>query len=96
METLSRREEEVLRKSLKSDALKTCDPVVRDFAQCTEGRTVSIVWTCRKPLRAMQDCLRIHMSQDVVDQAKVDFLARRKASAQGAQPVISQAQMPSA
>ena len=29
-----------------------------DFEDCVRGRTVSVVWKCRKENKAMQECLR--------------------------------------
>ncbi|KAH8100601.1 hypothetical protein BXZ70DRAFT_893158 [Cristinia sonorae] len=57
MNTLSRREEETLLKSTKARALKECDPVVKEFAECASGRTISVAWACRGKYKALQECM---------------------------------------
>ncbi|KAF8349953.1 hypothetical protein F5887DRAFT_407985 [Amanita rubescens] len=57
MNTLSRREEETLFKATKARALKECDAVVKEFADCASGRTISMAWACRDKLKAVQDCM---------------------------------------
>ncbi|PPQ70980.1 hypothetical protein CVT26_014246 [Gymnopilus dilepis] len=57
MNSLSRREEETLLKTTKAYALRQCDELVREFAACTSGRTVSVAWACRDQLKTVQDCM---------------------------------------
>ncbi|KAI9460910.1 hypothetical protein BJY52DRAFT_1117568 [Lactarius psammicola] len=57
MSTLSRREEDTLLKTTKAHALKGCDPLVKAFADCAAGRTVSVAWACREKFKAVQDCI---------------------------------------
>ncbi|KAF8340013.1 uncharacterized protein EI90DRAFT_2990611 [Cantharellus anzutake] len=57
MNTLSRREEDTIIKSTKERALKECGPIVREFADCASGRTVSVVWACRGKYRTLQTCM---------------------------------------
>ncbi|KLO20234.1 hypothetical protein SCHPADRAFT_817096 [Schizopora paradoxa] len=57
MNALSRREEDALLKATKARALKECDKLVKDFAECTSGRSVSLIWACRKKYREVQDCM---------------------------------------
>ncbi|KAL4069567.1 hypothetical protein J3A83DRAFT_4093771 [Scleroderma citrinum] len=57
MNALSRREEETLLKATKARALKECDSVVREFAECATGRTVSVVWACRDKYKSLQECM---------------------------------------
>ncbi|KAK9897448.1 hypothetical protein P389DRAFT_195061 [Cystobasidium minutum MCA 4210] len=78
MNALSRREEETILKDLKKQALKTCDDVVRDFAACSQGRTISVVWTCGKHWRAMQGCMREQMSERKTDEAKLEYLREKR------------------
>ncbi|KIY45460.1 hypothetical protein FISHEDRAFT_49209 [Fistulina hepatica ATCC 64428] len=58
MNALSRREEENLLKAAKAFALKECEPVVREFAECCTGRFVSVAWACRSQLHVVQNCMR--------------------------------------
>ncbi|KAK0533638.1 hypothetical protein OC835_002958 [Tilletia horrida] len=55
---LSNREADELSKKVKAAALVKCDDVVREFAACASGRTVSVAWACRDLHKKMQDCLR--------------------------------------
>ncbi|KAH9968996.1 hypothetical protein BC827DRAFT_1121503 [Russula dissimulans] len=57
MSTLSRREEDTLFKATKAHALKECDTLVKEFADCAAGRTVSVTWACRAKFKAVQDCM---------------------------------------
>ncbi|KAF8973909.1 hypothetical protein BDZ97DRAFT_1648224 [Flammula alnicola] len=57
MNALSRREEETLLKTTKAHALKECDSLVKEFAACASGRTVSVAWACRDQLKHVQDCM---------------------------------------
>jgi hypothetical protein len=33
--------------------------ITTDFAACSQGRTISVVWSCGKQWRAMQGCMRV-------------------------------------
>lgn len=57
MSTLSRREEDTLLKTTKAHALRECDPIVKAFADCAAGRTVSVAWACREKFKGVQDCI---------------------------------------
>ncbi|GAA5837787.1 hypothetical protein JCM5353_008283 [Sporobolomyces roseus] len=67
---LSRKEEEKIIAECKSNAIKQCDEVVREFTDCASGRTISVSWACRGPFKAMQNCMKPHMSEDKLDAAK--------------------------
>ncbi|KAF8223995.1 hypothetical protein L208DRAFT_1369677 [Tricholoma matsutake] len=57
MNALSRREEETLLKTTKARALRECDAFVKEFADCSSGRTLSVAWTCRTHLNKLQECM---------------------------------------
>ncbi|KAI0094616.1 hypothetical protein BDY19DRAFT_988437 [Irpex rosettiformis] len=57
MDTLSRREEDALLKATKAKALKECDAVVKAFAECAEGRTVTVAWACKDKYKDVQECM---------------------------------------
>ncbi|XWS35184.1 hypothetical protein CRYUN_Cryun21dG0104200 [Craigia yunnanensis] len=42
--------EEALRSKMKQKALKECDKCTSKYTQCAAGKTISIVWQCRKQL----------------------------------------------
>ncbi|XP_028805870.1 uncharacterized protein DDB_G0275933-like isoform X3 [Neltuma alba] len=49
--------EEALRSKMKQKALKECDHYTAKYAQCASGRTISVVWQCRKQAKELNDCL---------------------------------------
>lgn len=54
---LSNVEEEDLQKAVREAALVVCDPVVREFAECSKGRTVTSSWACSKQWKGVKDCV---------------------------------------
>ncbi|KIK71161.1 hypothetical protein GYMLUDRAFT_211096 [Collybiopsis luxurians FD-317 M1] len=57
MNALSRREEESLLKAVKAQAMKECDPLVRDFTDCMSGRLISVAWACKDKLKVLESCM---------------------------------------
>ncbi|KAJ8596999.1 hypothetical protein M405DRAFT_725132 [Rhizopogon salebrosus TDB-379] len=57
MNALSRREEDTLLKTTKARALTECDSIVKEFADCATGRTLSVAWACRDKYKALQECM---------------------------------------
>ncbi|QRV73914.1 cytochrome C oxidase biogenesis Cmc1-like protein [Ceratobasidium sp. AG-Ba] len=64
MDTLSRREEDTLLKATKAQALKDCDELVKSFAECATGRTVSVAWACRTQHKQLQACITCPENMD--------------------------------
>ncbi|WVO13148.1 hypothetical protein L204_100760 [Cryptococcus depauperatus] len=77
MEALSRREENDVMDTAKSEALKSCDKYVKDFAGCAGGRTFSLPFACREKLQTMQRCMKEYMTTERLDAMKLDYIARR-------------------
>ncbi|KAI0762838.1 hypothetical protein C8Q74DRAFT_1292281 [Fomes fomentarius] len=77
MNALSRREEETLLKKTKESALKECDPVVKEFALCAEGRTFSVAWECRQKFKALQDCMQQYTSPEAMTAVRTEYLRLR-------------------
>ncbi|KAL9934627.1 hypothetical protein V8E36_006402 [Tilletia maclaganii] len=75
---LSNREADELSKKVKAEALVKCDDVVREFAACASGRTVSVAWACRDLHKQMQDCLRPHTGAEAMERARIAFLAEKR------------------
>uniref|UniRef100_A0A453IGR5 COX assembly mitochondrial protein n=2 Tax=Aegilops tauschii subsp. strangulata TaxID=200361 RepID=A0A453IGR5_AEGTS len=46
-----------LRSKMKQKALKECDVLCSKYAECARGRTFSVVWTCRKQAKELNNCL---------------------------------------
>ncbi|KAF9289553.1 hypothetical protein BGZ68_009135 [Mortierella alpina] len=74
MHILTRAEEEYLFKTLKANALKECDPVVKEFVECTQGKLFSVLWGCRKQHKAMNKCLMALTTQSDMDKLKIQYL----------------------
>lgn len=82
METLSRREEDALMKSTKAKAMKECDPVVKKFAECSQGRTISVVWACKDEYKAVRDCMKIHLNPERLEELRAEYIHQRGQNAQ--------------
>ncbi|KAG0239683.1 hypothetical protein BGW41_007566 [Actinomortierella wolfii] len=74
MHVLTRAEEEVLFKAMKAKALKECDPIVKEFVECTHGKTVTVLWACRAQHKAMNKCLMALTTQEHLDKLKIQYL----------------------
>ena len=42
---------------LKAQAMKDCKESAKAYAECAEGRVVSVVWACRKQFNDLNSCL---------------------------------------
>jgi len=80
MDTLSRREEEALLKTTKARAQKECDPVIKEFAECATGRTVSVVWACKEKYFDIQRCLQKFTTPERMDLIREEYIRQRQAS----------------
>ena len=54
---VSKRAEAGLVEKMKVEARRQCKPVIAAYAECTQKRTISVIWACRPQLRAMNECL---------------------------------------
>jgi len=77
MNALSRREEETLLKATKARALQECDPVVKAFAQCASGRTVSVAWACKHLLKEVQSCMVQYTGSQPMELVRAEYLRLR-------------------
>ncbi|KAL4322937.1 hypothetical protein AHAS_Ahas14G0260400 [Arachis hypogaea] len=60
-----------LRSKMKQKALKECDQYTSKYAQCASGKTISVVWQCRKQAKELNDCL--HQFYSVVQTRYAKF-----------------------
>jgi len=77
MNALSRREEETLLKTTKARALRECDPVVKEFAECANGRTISVAWACRDFLQKVQSCMVQYTGPEPMEAVRAEYLRLR-------------------
>merc|ERR1712072_258851 len=69
-----KRVEEVLIRAMKHDALAACKEKGRAYAQCCDGRTISMVWACRAPLHEYNECLHQYTSDVNLEKRKAEWL----------------------
>jgi len=63
-----------LRSKMKTLATKACDPAVRKFVECSKQHNLSVVWKCRSLNREMNDCVRKHTTDEVLEDIKQQWL----------------------
>lgn len=91
MNALSRREEETLLKTTKARALKECDQVVREFAECATGRTVSVVWACRGEYKTLQECMLQYTGPEPMAKVQAEYMRLRNQMSPGAErPTVAE------
>ncbi|XP_028794900.1 uncharacterized protein DDB_G0275933-like isoform X2 [Neltuma alba] len=66
--------EEALRSKMKQKALKECDHYTAKYAQCASGRTISVVWQCRKQAKELNDCLHRFTNDAVLEEMKKEYI----------------------
>ncbi|KAK4510730.1 uncharacterized protein ATC70_005163 [Mucor velutinosus] len=57
LHALTRAEEENCYKDMKAKALEACQLPIKDFVTCSKEHNVTVMWTCRTKLKAMNNCL---------------------------------------
>eukprot|EP00793_Prasinoderma_coloniale_P000604 PRCOL_00003753-RA len=72
-----KKEEEQLRSVMKRNALRACDGAVKAYVDCTKANFLSVVWTCRPALRAMNECLHLETTDAKLEELKADYARRR-------------------
>ncbi|UZJ52470.1 hypothetical protein CBS101457_001790 [Exobasidium rhododendri] len=78
---LSNREQDEMMKQAKKDALLQCDDVVKAFADCSAGRTVSVAWACRSHYKALQGCIKQFTSEEAIAEKRKIFLKEKRLAA---------------
>ncbi|XP_020684397.1 uncharacterized protein DDB_G0275933 [Dendrobium catenatum] len=66
--------EEALRSKMKQKALKECDHYVAKYAECASGRTLSVVWLCRKQAKLLNECLHDYTNDSVLEEMKREYI----------------------
>ncbi|KAI8997634.1 hypothetical protein BDB01DRAFT_840836 [Pilobolus umbonatus] len=80
LHALTRGEEENCYKEMKANALKSCEVPIKDFVTCSKEHNVTVMWTCRGKLKAMNSCLNERTSQDELDKLMLAKLAAKTAN----------------
>ncbi|KAI8534380.1 hypothetical protein RHMOL_Rhmol10G0085300 [Rhododendron molle] len=66
--------EEALRSKMKQKALKECDQFTIKYAECASGRTLSVVWQCRKQAKALNECLHQYTNDSILEEMKKGYM----------------------
>ncbi len=79
---LSPTQEQEVRRLYHERARRRCATVIKDFADCARGRTVSVAWHCKDQHLAMNSCMMQYATKAEEDAAREEWfegiLARRR------------------
>ncbi|KAH7155866.1 cytochrome c oxidase biogenesis protein Cmc1 like-domain-containing protein [Dactylonectria estremocensis] len=54
-----------------------CADEIKAFASCAFGRTFTVSFVCRPEHRVMNNCMKLHATQDAHDAARVEWFSKR-------------------
>ncbi|CEG83076.1 hypothetical protein RMATCC62417_17052 [Rhizopus microsporus] len=77
LHALTRAEEENCFKEMKAKALEACQLPIKDFVTCSKEHNVTVMWTCRSKLKAMNQCLNERTSDEELDKFKLAKLSNK-------------------
>lgn len=64
---------------MREYSITQCGTEMKEFEKCCKGRTVSMVFLCRKQNTAMRDCLVRHYNEEGVrEKCTREYLEQRK------------------
>mmetsp|Transcript_11346 Transcript_11346/g.21505 ORF Transcript_11346/g.21505 Transcript_11346/m.21505 type:complete len:85 (+) Transcript_11346:215-469(+) len=66
--------EEALRSVMKRDALKKCQDACKAYAECSHDKVFSVVWACRKEFGELNQCLKLHTTDEVLETYKKGYV----------------------
>ncbi|ETI20682.1 hypothetical protein G647_07024 [Cladophialophora carrionii CBS 160.54] len=79
---LSPAQEQEVRRLYHERARRRCADVIKDFADCARGRTISVAWHCKDQHLAMNSCMIQYATKAEEDAAREEWfqgiLARRR------------------
>lgn len=81
---MKKKVEEALRSKMKQKALKECNEYASKYAQCAAGKTISVVWHCRKQAKELNECLHQYTNDTIFEEMKKEYMAQQE----GKGPVI--------
>ncbi|KAL3844864.1 hypothetical protein ACJIZ3_002267 [Penstemon smallii] len=64
---------------MKQKALKECDRYTSRYAECAVGRTISVVWKCRKQAKELNECLHQFTNDSILEQMKKEYMLQEEA-----------------
>jgi COX assembly mitochondrial protein 1 len=72
---LSPSQESEIRQLYHKRARDRCQPVIKAFAECATGRTVSVAWACKDKQMAMNSCIMQYATKAEEDAAREEWFA---------------------
>ncbi|SPO02248.1 uncharacterized protein DNG_04921 [Cephalotrichum gorgonifer] len=75
---LSATQEAAIRDLYHERVKRHCSDEIKAFSDCAKGRTITISFACRVPLRLMNACMKEHASQAEHDAAREEWFALRQ------------------
>ncbi|KAI7905999.1 uncharacterized protein BX663DRAFT_529495 [Cokeromyces recurvatus] len=78
LHALTRAEEEGCYKDMKAKALQACQLPIKDFVTCSKEHNITVMWTCRDKLKAMNKCLNERTSQEELDKLMLAKLTKKR------------------
>jgi len=76
---LKAKEVESIRSKMKVEARRRCEHLASTFADCCRGRTLSVIWVCRPQMKELNECLKEHTNDAVLEEYKRDYVREREA-----------------
>ncbi|XP_020253378.1 uncharacterized protein DDB_G0275933 [Asparagus officinalis] len=70
--------EEALRSKMKQKALKQCEQYTAKYAECAVGKTISVVWSCRKQAKELNECLHQFTNDGVLEEMKKNYMLEQQ------------------
>jgi len=70
---LPQRVENAIKERLKRRALERCDVQIAQYAQCTQTKTISALWSCRPFLLEMKACTAKYTSETEVNKLRLAY-----------------------
>ncbi|XP_078429776.1 cytochrome c oxidase biogenesis protein Cmc1-like protein [Wolffia australiana] len=70
--------EEALRSKMKQKALEECSDLAQKYAVCATGRTISVVWQCRKQAKELNTCLHQFTNDSVLEEMKKIYMMEQE------------------
>ncbi|GAA0176136.1 hypothetical protein LIER_29185 [Lithospermum erythrorhizon] len=62
---------------MKAKAMTECSNYAEKFATCASGRTITVVWQCRKQAKELNNCLHQFTNDSVLEELKKDYMLQQ-------------------
>ncbi|KAJ9084932.1 hypothetical protein DSO57_1019108 [Entomophthora muscae] len=74
MRVLSNYEENEVLNRVKKIARESCHTEILNFAECSKGRTFSVIWSCREVFDIMNKCTSQYTNRKFSEEQKLQYL----------------------